>query len=249
MKSLRVVSAIAVLAAASLAPLPAQTLGGCAMFPANNIWNTPIDTLPVSANSAAYINSIGASPGLHPDFGSGTWDGAPIGIPYIAGAPAVRRKWPSRSTTPTRATPGRTRSHQSAHRRRLDSTGDRHMLIVDSTNCLLYELYAAYPQTRRHLAGGLGRDFRFEGNQLRPAGWTSADAAGLPILPGLVRYDEVPRARSSTPSASRPDTQKAYVWPARHYASSNTSTSVPPMGQRFRLKSDFDVSGYPSTCR
>jgi hypothetical protein len=235
----------AVVLAASLVPLGAQTLGGCAVFPADNIWNTPIDSLPLAANSAAYINSIGAVTGLHPDFGSGLWDGAPIGIPYVLVNGSQPKKfvafdyadesdagpYPIPDNPPIEGGP--------------TSTGDRHVLIVDSTSCVLYELYAAYPQADGTWHAGSGAIFDLKGNQLRPRNWTSADAAGLPILPGLVRYDEVrageiKHAIRFTIAIS----QRAYVWPARHYASSNTSSAVPPMGQRFRLRAGFDISGF-----
>ena len=226
---------------------PAQTLGGCAMFPANNIWNTPIDTLPVSINSAAYINSIGPSTGLHPDFGSGTWDGGPIGIPYalVPGSqPKVRVTFDYAGESdpgpyPVPANPPMEGGS--------NSTGDRHVLLVDTTNCILYELYAAYPSAGGAWQAGSGAIFDLKGNQLRPLGWTSADAAGLPILPGLVRYDEILAGKIAHAIRFTVQvTQKAYLWPARHYASSNTSASVPPMGARFRLKSAFDVSGFPA---
>jgi uncharacterized protein (TIGR03437 family) len=226
---------------------PAQTLGGCAMFPASNIWNTPIDTLPVSPNSAAYINSIGPSTGLHPDFGSGTWDGEPIGIPYalVPGSQpkvAVTFDYADESDPGPYPIPANPPIEGGSN-----STGDRHVLLVDTTNCVLYELYAAYPQANGTWQAGSGAIFDLQGNQLRPLGWTSADAAGLPILPGLVRYDEI--LAGAIHHALRftvQTTQEAYLWPARHYASSNTSASVPPMGARFRLKSAFNVSGFPA---
>ncbi len=246
MKCICVASAFVLLSGSALAPLPAQTLGGCGMFPANNIWNTPIDTLPVSSYSAAYISSIGGSTGLHPDFGSGTWDGEPIGIPYglVAGSQpkvAVTFDYADESDPGPYPIPANPPIEGGS-----GSTGDRHVLLVDTSNCILYELYAAYPQPDGTWQAGSGAIFDLKGNQLRPQGWTSADAAGLPILPGLVRYDEVlageiNHAIRFTVQA----TQKAYLWPARHYASSNTSTSVPPMGARFRLKSAFNVSGFP----
>jgi len=200
MKHIRVASALLLLSGAALAPLPAQTLGGCAMFPANNIWNTPIDTLPVSSFSAAYINSIGPSTGLHPDFGSGTWDGEPIGIPYalVPGSQpkvAVTFDYADQSDPGPYPIPANPPIEGGA-----DSTGDRHILLADSTNCILYELYAAYPQPDGTWQAGSGAIFDLKGNQLRPQGWTSADAAGLPILPGLVRHgaddaEGVPLAR------------------------------------------------------
>ena len=124
------------------------------------------------------------------------------------------------------------------------STGDRHAISVDTTNCVLYELYAAYPQTASWAAGS-GAIFNLLSNALRPSGWTSTDAAGLPVFPGLVRYDEI--AAGEIRHAIRftvPQTQRAFVWPARHYASSLTGTQYPPMGARFRLRAGFDISGY-----
>ena len=219
---------------------------GCAIFPADNIWNTPVDTLPVDANSAAYIASIGADIGVHPDFGSGTWDGEPIGIPYIVvsgtqpgvpihfvefGDESDPGPYPIPPDAPVEGGP--------------DSSGDRHVLVVDADNCMLYELYHAYPQSDGSWNAGSGAIFDLRSNALRPADWTSADAAGLPILPGLVRYDEV--AAGEIRHALRftvPETRRAYVWPARHFASSLTGTEYPPMGQRFRLRADFDISGF-----
>ncbi|MCD6291496.1 MAG: cellulase family glycosylhydrolase, partial [Anaerolineae bacterium] len=125
------------------------------------------------------------------------------------------------------------------------SDGDRHVLIVDRDHCMLYELYDAWPQPDGSWHAGSGAIFDLNSNALRPAGWTSADAAGLPILPGLVRYDEV--AAGEIRHAIRftaPRTRKAYVWPARHYASDLTAGRYPPMGQRFRLRADFDISGF-----
>ena len=127
------------------------------------------------------------------------------------------------------------------------STGDRHVIAIDTTNCILYELYAAYPQSASWEAGS-GAIFNLKSNKLRPAGWTSADAAGLPIFPGLVRYDEVlTGAIHHAIRLTIPQTQKDYVWPARHYASNLTDPKYPPMGTRFRLKSDFDISSFSAT--
>ncbi len=230
-----------------IAPIdPPQSPGGCSMFPANNIWNRSIENLPVDANSAAYINTIGAGSGMHADFGSGTWDGAPIGIPYMTvggSQPKVNVNFDYADESdpgpyPIPANPLIEGGPQ--------SQGDRHILVVDTDNCVLYELYAAYPDGNGWTAGS-GAIYDLTSNALRPEGWTSADAAGLPILPGLVRYDEV--AAGEIRHALRftvPRTRKAYVWPARHYASSLTGAQYPPMGQRFRLKASFDISGYSS---
>lgn len=128
-----------------------------------------------------------------------------------------------------------------------DSSGDRHLLVIDSDNCILYELFAAYPQTDGTWKAGSGAIFDLQDNALRPSGWTSADAAGLPVLPGLVRYDEM--SSGEIRHAIRftvPKTQRAFIWPARHFASSITDPRYPPMGARFRLKPDFDISGFPA---
>ena len=221
------------------------TLAGCPAFPADNIWNARIDHLPVDARSADYIATIGTDVGLHPDFGSGTWEGGPIGIPFtvVAGTQVLvpvsfeytdesdRGPYPIPPDAPVEGGPG--------------STGDRHVLIVDRDRCKLYELYAAYRQPDGSWRAGSGAVFDLPSNALRPATWTSADAAGLPILPGLVRYEEVAAGairHALRFTASR--TQRAFVWPARHYASSSTDPARPPMGQRFRLKAGFDVSPF-----
>ncbi len=236
---------------ALLAQKPAETNTlPCQLFPSNNIWNTPIDNLPVDANSAAYVQTIGASKSLHPDFGSGEWNGGPIGIPYVV-VPGSQAKvdvvfeydgesdqgpYPVPADAPVEGGP--------------DSDGDRHILIVDKDNCILYELYHCYPQQGGSWTAGSGAIFDLNSNTLRPDGWTSADAAGLPILPGLVRYDEV--AEGAINHAIRltvPQTRRAYIWPARHYASSLTDTKYPPLGQRFRLKAAFDISAYPADAR
>jgi len=216
------------------------------VFPANHIWNTAVDTLPVSANSVTYVTTIGASTGLHPDFGSGLWNGGPIGIPFIT-VPGTQTKYPATFTYADESDPGPYAIPLSAPiEGGSGSTGDRHAIAVDTGNCILYELYSAYPQAASWQAGS-GAIFNLSSNALRPAGWTSTDAAGLAILPGLVRYDEV--AAGEIRHALRftvPSTGRAYVWPARHYASSLTDPKYPPMGQRFRLKAGFDISPFPA---
>jgi hypothetical protein len=231
---------------ATAAATGGPTIGGCPVFPADNIWNRRIDALPVDPNSQAYVNTIGTTAGLHPDFGSGTWDGGPIGIPFVA-VPGSQPFVPitfiwygdESDPGPYPVPPNAPIEGGS------NSTGDRHVLVVDSGNCTLYELYYAWPQADGSWQAGSGAVFPLTSNDLRPAGWTSADAAGLPILPGLVRYDE--GATGAIHHALRftvPYTRKAYVWPARHYASSSTDPTRPPMGQRFRLKANFDISGF-----
>jgi hypothetical protein len=220
------------------------TLGGCPIFPVDNIWNVPVDTLPVDPNSNAYINTIGADANVHADFGSGLWDGAPIGIPYVVvpgNQPKVTIHWtaygnesdpgpyPVPTAAPIEGAP--------------NTNGDRHVLVVRQGECKLYELYRAFPNADGSWNADSGAVYTLTVNgPLRPAGWTSADAAGLPMLPGLARYDEV--AAGEINHALRftvPQTRNTYVWPARHFASDLTGSQYPPMGQRFRLKTSFYI--------
>jgi hypothetical protein len=217
----------------------------CQLFPANNIWNTPIDTLPVDANSSTYINTIGAGKYVHADFGSGLWEGGPIGIPFTT-VPGNQEKVDVTFDYDDESDPGPYPIPADAPiEGGSDSDGDRHVLVVDRDHCILYELYYAFPQPDGSWTAGSGAIFDLKSNDLRPAGWTSADAAGLPILPGLVRYEEV--AAGEINHALRftaPQTRKKYIWPARHYASHLTGSQYPPMGQRFRLKANFNISGF-----
>jgi hypothetical protein len=222
------------------------SIAGCPVFPFDNAWNTPVDNLPVSPSSSIYINSMGAGTGLHPDFGSEPWEGAPIGIPLniVTGTESkvgISFWWPGESDPgpyPIPTNPLIEGGNQ--------STGDRHILLLDRDACVLYELYAAYPpQANGTWTAGSGAVYDLNSNVLRPAGWTSADAAGLPILPGLARYEEV--AAGEINHALRftaKNTRMEYVWPARHYASDLTEAKFPPMGQRFRLKAGFVISGF-----
>jgi len=221
------------------------TVEGCPILPEDNIWNTPVNTLPVDSNSSAYINTIGPARGFHPDFGSGTYNGGPIGIPYtvVDGTQlkvSVTFDYDDESDPgPYPIPPGAQIEGGS------QSTGDRHVLVLDRDSCMLYELFAAYPQPNGTWQAGSGAIFDLNSNSLRTAGWTSADAAGLPIVPGLVRYDEV--AAGEIRHALRftaPQTRNQYIWPARHLASNLSDASYPPMGQRFRLKASFDVSAF-----
>ena len=234
------------LTAAALSFAQPPMIGTCSVLPADNIWNTPVETLPVAALSAAYVSTIGLTSPTHADFGSGTWDGGPIGIPWVQVA-GSQTKYPVTFQYADESDPGPYAVPLSAPiEGGSNSTGDRHAIAVDTGRCVLYELYSAYPQSSSWQAGS-GAIYDLTSNTLRPATWTSADAAGLPILPGLARYDEV--AAGEIRHALRftvPKTQKAYVWPARHYASSLTGSQYPPMGQRFRLKASFDISPFPA---
>jgi hypothetical protein len=230
---------------ATSAQVSGPAIGGCPVFPAGNVWNTRIDTLPVDAQSSVYVTSIGATAGLKADFGAGLWDGGPIGIPYTT-VPGTQPAVPVSFGYADESDPGPYPIPANAPiEGGSNSTGDRHVLVVQSGACKLYETWSSYPQPDGSWQAGSGAVFDLSSNALRPASWTSADAAGLPILPGLVRYDEV--ASGAISHALRftvPRTQKKYVWPARHYASSSTDPSLPPMGQRFRLKASFDISGF-----
>jgi hypothetical protein len=221
----------------------------CEIFPKSNPWNRRVDRLPVAANSAEIISSMGTERGLHADFGSGLWEGAPIGIPITVvgrGTPKSRvsLEYADESDRGPYPIP-RGVPIEGGYR----SDGDRHALIVDRDSCKLYELFALYPRGRGWRAGS-GAIWNLRSNRLRPAGWTSVDAAGLPILPGLARYDEVRRGvidHALRFTVRR--TRRAYVYPARHFASSSDDPSLPPMGLRVRLKASFDVSGYPRQAR
>jgi hypothetical protein len=221
----------------------------CTIFPKTNPWNQRVDRLPVAANSSEIIGSIGADRGLKADFGSGLWEGAPIGIPItVVGRrqPKTRVSFEYADESDRVAYPIPRNIAIEGGRR---SDGDRHALIVDRDSCKLYELFALYPQGRGWRAGS-GAVWNLRSNRLRPAGWTSADAAGLPILPGLARYDEVRRGvidHALRFTVRR--TRRAYVYPARHFASSSNDPSLPPMGLRVRLRASFDVSGYPRQSR
>ncbi len=221
----------------------------CTVFPKSNPWNRRVDRLPVAANSAEIIGSIGVDRGLHPDFGSGLWEGAPIGIPITV----VGRRTPKSRVSFEYADESDRGPYPIPRGVPIEggyrSDGDRHALIVDRDSCKLYELFALYPKGRGWRAGS-GAIWNLRSNRLRPAGWTSADAAGLPILPGLARYDEVRRGvidHALRFTVRR--TRRAYVYPARHFASSSDDPSLPPMGLRVRLKASFDVSGYPRQAR
>ncbi|HMH52274.1 MAG TPA: VCBS repeat-containing protein, partial [Candidatus Acidoferrum sp.] len=224
------------------------TIAGCPLLPADNIWNVRVDTLPIHLHSGDYVAAIGSTKTVHPDFGSGTWNGGPIGIPFTT-VPGTQPRVPIRFDYADESDPGPYPIPANAPiEGGPSSTGDRHVLVVDVGTCTLYEVYDAHLQADGSWSAGSGAVFNLSSNALRPAGWTSADAAGLPILPGLVRYDEVVTGEiRHALRFTAPVTQRLYVWPARHYASSNTSPHVPPMGQRFRLRASFDVSPFTPT--
>ncbi len=223
-----------------------QTIGGCSVLPADNIWNTPVNTLPVLSGSATMVNTIGANSGFHADFGSGTWDGGPIGIPFVT-VPGSQTKYPATFYYDDESDSGPYGIPLNAPiEGGSNSTGDRHTIAVDTTNCVLYELYRAFPQSSSWKADS-GAIFDLRSNALRPSTWTSTDAAGLPIMPGLVTYEEVQTGEiRHALRFTVPQTRREFVWPARHYASSLTGAQYPRMGERFRLKAGFDISPFPS---
>jgi hypothetical protein len=221
----------------------------CPVFPASNAWNQRVDGLSVAADSARLVQSIGLGSALHADFGSGLYEGRPIGIPFDVvsrATPRVRVSFGYADESDRVRYPIPRSVHIEGG---LASDGDRHALLLDRDACKLYELYALYPRGDGWHAGS-GAVWNLRSNALRPPGWTSADAAGLPIFPGLARYDEVARGvidHALRFTASR--TRRAYVYPARHYASSSDDPSLPPMGLRVRLKADVDISGFPRQSR
>lgn len=236
--------------ASSKPAVTAPAANKCTVLPADNVWHADVSHLPVSSRSAQYVKSIGLGDSVHADFGSGLWDGGPIGIPvtYVSGAqPKVKVSFqygPDSDKGPY-PVPAKPQIEGGA-----SSKGDRHVLLLDTTHCIDYELYDAYPTSGGRWKAGSGAIFDLGSDKLRPAGLTSADAAGLPILPGLVTYAEVKAGRIDhairvTVSAS----QAAYIWPGRHQAASSSSTSLPPMGLRLRLKASVDVSHLPYQAR
>ncbi|HXW98042.1 MAG TPA: hypothetical protein VEI47_10705, partial [Gemmatimonadales bacterium] len=204
-------------------------LNGRRPFPDDNPWNTPIDQAPVDPNSDSLIAGIGLAKPLHPDFGA-NYNGGPFGIPYIV-VDSTTPLAPVSFQYADESDPGPYPIPRNAPiEGGASSTGDRHVLVIDRDRWKLYELYSAYPQGNGWTAGS-GAIFDLSSDALRPAGWTSADAAGLPIFPGLVRYDEVKAgAINHAIRVTFSKTRQAFVHPATHYASSNTDAAVPAMG-------------------
>jgi hypothetical protein len=240
--------------AGAAAYTPAHPLAGapnCPVFPADNPWNQRVDRLPVAGNSATLIAHIGLSNPVHPDFGSGTYNGGPIGIPYLVVSKHTRRvpvsfQYASESDGHLYPLPRKVPIEGGPK-----SDGDRHVIVVDRDSCRDYELFAAQPHdSGRRWSAGSGAIFNLRSDYLRPAGFTSADAAGLPILPGLALYSEV--AHGAIDHALRFTamcTAKAYVYPARHAASTCSGSGLPPMGLRVRLKTSVNISKLPYQAR
>jgi hypothetical protein len=225
------------------------SLNGFLPFPSDNLWNKDISSSTVDPNSSAIINYVGSTIGIHPDFGSGQYNGSYMGIPYTVvdntqplipinyqayGSESDPGPMPIPLSAPIEGYPN-------------PGTGDRHVLVLDSANCFLYELYSSYPQTASWNADS-GAVWDLLADEQRPYTWTSADAAGLPIFPGLVRYDEVAAgAINHGIRFTLQNSSAGFTPPASHWASTTSNTAAPPMGTRFRLKSSFDVSAFSAT--
>jgi hypothetical protein len=224
------------------------SLNGFVPFPSNNLWNTDISTAAVDPNSANYINFIGSTVTLHPDFGSGTFHNQTLGIPYqvVAGTQAKVNVTLNAFADESDPGPKPISSNALIEGYPKPGNGDRHVLVLEKDGCWLYELYNA-SLTKGVWSADQGSVWDMTINEQRPYTWTSADAAGLPVFVGLARYDEV--ASGAINHALRftvPTSQKAFVLPATHWASTTTDPNAPPMGLRLRLKASFDISGYPA---
>ncbi|HOX08024.1 MAG TPA: hypothetical protein PK280_16620 [Planctomycetota bacterium] len=235
--------------AAGSGPVLKTRFGEVAVFPADNPWNQDVSKLPVHPNSADYIKSIGETKPLHPDFGT-VYNGAPNGIPYVAVGPGQARvpvtfeyadesdkgPYPIPPDAPIEGGP--------------KADGDRHVLVIDVPGKKLYELFSARPDGAGWKAGS-GAIFDLTSNKLRPAGWTSADAAGLPVFPGLTRYEEVVEQKEVRHALrfTVKRTQRGYISPATHWASKSKDRKLPPMGLRVRLKADYDTTKFPPSAR
>jgi hypothetical protein len=222
------------------------SLGGFVPFPADSLWNSDISSAPVDPNSAAIINFAGSGIGLHADFGSGQFQGSAIGIPYLIvgsqqplvivnftafGSESDPGPMPIPVTAPIEGYPN-------------PGTGDRHVLVLDNSNCFLYELFGSYVNGNTWNTGSAAV-WDLLSNEQRPYEWTSADAAGLPIFPGLTRYDEVAAGKiSHALRFTLQNSSAAFIPPASHWAANSSNSNAAPMGMRMRLKTNFNVSGY-----
>lgn len=217
-------------------------IAGCGVFPARNVWNRRVDKLPVHPDSRKIRKTIGLGRSLHPDFGSFSGYGIPINVVDRGTARSqLSFRWPDESDAGPYPVPSDPQ---------IEGGSDRHMLMLERDSCRLYELYAVEERAGGAWYAQSGAIWKLASNKLRPRGWTSADAAGLPILPGLVRYKEV--AAGEIRHALRftaPQTRSAFIYPARHYASSLTAKRYPPMGLRVRLKSSVKIKSYPRQAR
>lgn len=222
--------------------------GDLAIFPPDNPWNQDISKLPVLPQSATYIQSIGPDKPIHPDFGT-MWKGRPMGIAFIL-VDARQPRVPVTFEYADESDPGPYPIPDNAPiEGGPDSDGDRHIIVIDYTHKKLYETWKSY-KTDRGWKAGSGAVFDLTSNKSRPQHWTSADAAGLPIFPGLARYDEVERGEiRHALRFTVQRTQRAYIAPATHWASRSSDPNLPPMGLRLRLRADYDISHFPPQAR
>ncbi len=249
MKKVCTAVALVLMYCSAIIPAFAQHVGPCQIFPSDNPWNTDISNYPIHPMSDVFIAAISKTRSfLHPDFGSN----ASYGIPYVvvgADQPFVPITF---DTYPDESDPGPYPVPPNAPIENLGQGGDQHVLVVDTGNCMLYEMF----DSRKDVSGNgwtaeSGAVFNLNSNSYRPDGWTSADAAGLPIFPGLVRYDEavIQQEIRHALRFTTPSTQRGYITPARHFASTSSDTTLPPMGLRVRLKADYDISTYTGTSK
>jgi hypothetical protein len=236
---------IATLAAAAVAALSLHAAPHCPLFPRSFSTNQRVDALPVAGNSDAIVRSIGLDDATHADFGSGRYQGSRIGIPFDV---VSRRTHRSRVKFTYADESDRVRYPIPRHVH-IEGGSDHHALLLDRSACRLYELFALQRAGGRWTAGS-GATWNLRSKHLRPRGWTSADAAGLPILPLLARYDEVRRGRiDHALRVTVQHSRSAFVYPARHQASSDGDPSLPRMGERLRLKAGVDISSFPRQAR
>lgn len=245
MTVLRVIVVAGVVAAltapATATPLPQAP--ACPVLPSSNPWNQRVDDAPVAQGSRRLISAMGLTR-LHPDFSDS--DGAGYGIPFQV----VDASTPRRQVTFDYAEESDPGPYPIPRRPLIEGGSDRHLITVDKDSCTLRELFAAEQRRDGSWHAGSGAVFDLRSNRLRPRGWTSADAAGLPIFPGLARHDEVAAGRiGHALRFTMPTTQRAYTWPARHYASPHVDPALPPMGLRIRLKASYDISRFPPQAR
>jgi hypothetical protein len=235
----------AVVAAPGAGGMPLPDAPRCPLFPRSFTTNQRVDALPVARDSDAIVRSIGLDDAMHADFGSGRYEGRRIGIPFDVVGRATKR---SRVRFDYADESDRVRYPipRGVH---IEGGSDRHALLLDRSGCRLYELFALERRGGRWVAGS-GATWKLRSKRLRPAGWTSADAAGLPILPLLARYDEVRRGRiDHALRVTVQRTRSAYVYPARHVASSDGDPALPRMGERLRLKAGVDIASFPRQAR
>jgi hypothetical protein len=221
-------------------PATGPVIGNCPIFPADNFWNTPIDALPIHPQSDAWVDSIGRETGFHMDFGSGAWDGGPIGIPFNVIPGASETKFAPTFYYPDESDPG---PYPIPAEPKIEWGSDHHILTIDTDTCTLYEIYDA-SFDNGNWSGGSGAIWKLNDNALRPDHWTSSDAAGLPILPGLARYDEIAAGEIKHALRFTAEDTTGYTWPARHQTA-DPQDDIPPMGARFRLKAEYEISGFP----